>query len=187
MSKLRGSSNILALSLSCLVAVGSLTSCNYFLGSKADGEQPFQKQGDTACVKDVGANMKRWFDEGAGDIGASVDCAVLAIDEFTTHVVGQTDGVYTRAELANFFATYLAKAGSPLANDSEAWTQEAMTMKQLAFGGGTNSISKHEVARIRAFLLRAKPVLASITPHVRTMFFKQTKVMSEEASEAVVA
>ncbi|MEK7355542.1 MAG: hypothetical protein AAB250_03790, partial [Bdellovibrionota bacterium] len=168
----------------CLAAIASLASCSYFLGPKSESEQPFEKTSNTACVKDVGANMKKWFDEGAGDIGASVDCAVLAIDEFTNHVVGQTDGRYTRAELANFFKTYLAEAGSPLANDADAWTHEAMTMKQLAFGGGTGSVTKDEVARIRAFLLRAKPVLSSLTPHIQTMFFSRTKVLPEEAAEA---
>lgn len=170
-----------------LVSLFVLSSCSYFLGSKADDNQPFQKSGDTTCVKDVGANVAHWFEEGNGDIGASVDCAVLAIDEFTHHVVGQSDGRYTRAELANFFKTYLAQAGSPLANDADAWTHEAMTMKQLAFGGGTDSITKDEVARIRAFLLRAKPMLISLTPHIRTMFFKNPKVMPEDSEAAVGA
>lgn len=171
----------------CAASLCSLVSCSYFLGSKADSEQPFKKSSDTACVKDVGANMKAWFEEGAGDIGASVDCAVLAIDEFTGHVVGQTNGMYTRAELANFFKTYLAEAGSPLANDADAWTHEAMTLKQLAFGGGTGSVTKDEVARIRAFLLRAKPVLASVTPAIKIMFFKTKKALPEESANAAQA
>ena len=168
-----------------MVAALILSSCSNLFDSGAKTNKPIRISGASgACTKELGANMKRWLSDGSTDVAASVDCAVEAIDEFTAHVEGQSQGFYTRGELTQFLGTYLASAGSSLANDADGWTREAMKMKQLAFGGTTETVGKDEVARVRAFLLRAKPVLVSVTPHIKTIFFHAESPSVEESAAA---
>jgi hypothetical protein len=140
------------------------------------------------CIENLGQDIRAWFKDGSGDIGASVDCTVAALDEFTRKVVGTHDASsYTANELTVFLKDFLAQGNSDLGRDAADIVTETLKLKRLFIGGSDTSFSKSEFALIRHTLIRLKPKIVALSAHIPLIFFAPKTALPGQASAAAHA
>lgn len=165
--------------------LAALTSgCSYLFGPKPDEAKPFVKKSDSACLTTVKTDVGAWLSDGQADIGRSVDCAVGSIDEFSRHVSGKTKNVYTEAELNEFITEYIIGNDSPNAGHVNDFTEQILKFKQIVIGGTAGLITKDELARIKSILLRAKPLLITLSPNIPTLRLNSSSATIDQVSLA---
>lgn len=167
---------------SLALALGA-SGCSNLFGQKPDEKKPLEIKMN-ACMKDLKANLGLWFQDGQGDIGASIDCAAGAINEFSHRVQGQTKEVYTRAELSSFISDILTAESSPNAGSTADLTAEILHVKQIILGGSDSLVTKDELARLRSLLLRARPFMVQLSPNLKTLLFRAESADVKQVASA---
>jgi hypothetical protein len=167
-----------------LAIVAATSGCSYLFGPKPDDAKPFVKKSADDCVQNVPADVKAWLKDGKADIAATVDCSVGALNDFGRHVAGKTKGVYTQTELKEFISEYLVAPDSPNAGDVGTMTEQIFNVKQILLGGSGTLVTSDELARLKSILLRAKPLLVAVSPHIKTLLFGAQTATSSDVTNA---
>lgn len=108
------------------------------------------------CLKNVGRDVRAWADTGSPSIEGSVDCVVRGLDRFSDRV--RADGAdWTVEDIDSFLAKHFKTS------DNKPTIAMALRVKQAWLGGEADRLTRAELARLRAMLVRVKPELGGLS------------------------
>lgn len=180
---------ILALLFPILLLVG----CNHFFGHDDQVKDPLtvRDQG-LSCVRSVGSDINVFLDGGDRDPVKIVDCLSGALTKFADNTRGGSPDGWTRGELSSFFETYFKEESAAQQFETRAsrtgeagdesmvapfdgdWIAQArrravvtelFRWKAALFGGGTTTLSRDELNRIRGLLKDSRAPLGEWRGH----------------------
>jgi hypothetical protein len=158
----------------CLVLALTSSGCAFFLGSKAKNPPAeLSFEGDD-CIKNVGNDIRRWWGGALPSASGTIDCVVQAMDQFAERTSGKNPESWSKGEFANFIDTYFPRPDAD-APSAGYWIEELLKLKQAIIGGSNDRLTRVELARARALLIKLKPELDALSPHLNVALFRSEK------------
>jgi hypothetical protein len=163
----------------CLFLAFSVSGCAFFLGSKAKNPPAELSFDGDDCIKNVGHDIRRWWGGELQSASGTIDCVIQAMDQFAERTSGKNPESWSKGEFANFIDTYFPRpeADAPSAG---YWIEELLKLKQAIIGGSNDRLTRTEMGRARALLIKLKPELDLLSPHLNIALFR-----SEQAAAGV--
>lgn len=183
-----------------VIAAFALTGCDHFFGHDQQVQDPLvvQEQG-LSCVRTVGAELTEYLDGKDQDLVRMADCVSGALVKFADNTRGASSDGWTHGELSSFFETYFkeesrvseasgsARKGQTASSSEVApfdgnWVAQArrraivtelFRWKAALIGGGSTTLSRDELLRIRTLLGNFRPALADLRSQGRLLGFKE--------------
>ncbi len=117
-------------------------------------------------------------------------CFSNIVSEFNTYVRGQSNQRYTADELRNFLEYYFLSEYSPSAGErhliSDEFLNEIMVMKQLFFGGSTETFTHAELKEVLVFFEEMRVFTVDFLPHSR-IFLTDNQSLQPTETQIVAA
>jgi hypothetical protein len=141
--------------------------CGLKTGEQKKSKDVAEIQSGTSCLKESTNSLKK-FAKGeaeASEIDPSVNCISRAMISLNDNLRGRDKESFTSGELASFLKNNFMK-GSKTQLTPE-FLKSVMKFKVALVGGDTETIKKTEIVAISELMLRLKPELISLNPHMK--------------------
>ena len=146
--------------------------CGLKLGEQKKTNDVAEIQGGVSCLKDSTASLKAFTKGEAKDaeIDSAMTCLSKTVISFKDNMRGKDKKSFTPGELAGFLKKNFMK------DSNFELTPELlsafMKFKVALVGGDTETLKKSEIAAIADLMLRLKPELVALNPHMKTIIGK---------------
>ncbi|RYZ66797.1 MAG: hypothetical protein EOP05_18605, partial [Proteobacteria bacterium] len=135
-----------ALAVSALATVSTLSSCSVSTNDGGDGQGPLKLTlPQTDCLARAFPVVQSYFQgtSNVSEVGEAFNCASEAVTMFTANTQGANPDYYTPKEIRSFLEQFFL--GDIKISDS--LLSEAMRLKQVLLGGAIDKITRQELAQ----------------------------------------
>lgn len=169
-----------------LVCVLVLLSCAREKDS-SDAPIRVELKGGSACLDKFTEQIGDYFNEktSSAEIGAFWNCVSDMITSYENITVGAgpNGDIYTARAVRSFLQRYFLK-NNPL---SDRLFGASMELKRVLLNGGTDTITRGELERLRAFIGVLRSISIQLQPHVGVLFGHRALAGDQEIADAQAA